>query len=79
MSRFNKLSAKKKAQVIHHFRAAAIARATQWDHEKAIEELLGQDIDIDFADYALALDCPPTLEQATTVLTEESIAAALSE
>jgi hypothetical protein len=79
MSRFNKLSAKKKAQVIHHFRAAATARATQWDHEQALEEILGRDIEIDFAAYAFGFDLPATLEQATEIISEKDIAAALSE
>lgn len=50
------LTPEQREQVLHHFRAAALARATQWDHELAIESILDREIDVDFEIYADSCD-----------------------
>lgn len=52
----NDITEDQKAKILHHFRAAVLARAVQWDHELAIEAILGHEIDIDVANWACNVD-----------------------
>jgi hypothetical protein len=38
------LTEEQKKEILHHYRAAALARATQWDHESEVERILGYEI-----------------------------------
>lgn len=52
------LTAEQKQQVLYHLRSAALARSLQWDHELAIETILGREIDADIEALAACIDAP---------------------
>jgi hypothetical protein len=49
----NEITEEQKEDILHHFRAAVLARALQWDHERAIEEMLGREINTDVQDWSI--------------------------
>jgi hypothetical protein len=56
--KLSELTPAEQLQCRKHFVQAAIHRAQQWDEEKAIELLLGHEIDVDFQNWAWGLDAP---------------------
>lgn len=50
------LPAEKLKQALYHFRAAILARAQQWDHEREIELLLDREVEIEIEDYASGVE-----------------------
>jgi len=57
----------------YHFNAAAIARATQWDHERAIEIILGREVEISEAIVELAVNVRTELPVPTGVDTDPDL------
>jgi hypothetical protein len=76
-TRFADLTPEQKAEAVSAFCEAAMHRAMQWDAESRIEAILGREIDIDFGDYASAIDSPASLESARGAFSESDIAEAL--
>ncbi len=52
------LTKEQEEQILHHARAAALARALQWDHELAIEAILGHEVELGIEDFAAGVDVP---------------------
>jgi hypothetical protein len=50
------LTEEQKAQVLHHLRAATLARALQWDHEREIELILDREIEVEIECLAAGVD-----------------------
>jgi hypothetical protein len=76
-TRFADLTPEQKAEAVTAFCEAAMHRAMQWDAESRIEAILGREIDIDFSDWAVAIDTPATFPCAVACFSESDIAAAL--
>jgi hypothetical protein len=55
----NNISEEQKTALLYQFRAAVLARATQWDHEKKIENILGYEVDIDIQEWAAGVEDHP--------------------
>jgi hypothetical protein len=49
----NEITEEQKEDILYHFRAAVLARALQWDHERAIEKMLGREINTDVQDWSI--------------------------
>lgn len=52
----NDITEEQKAALLHHFRAAVLARAVQWDHELKIETILGHEVEMDVTSWACNVD-----------------------
>lgn len=50
------LTEEQRREVCRLFRVACMRRAQQWDAESAIERILGHEIDVDIADWAINVD-----------------------
>ena len=73
------LTEEQRNKVLHHFRAAVLARALQWDHERQIELILDREIDVDIQDYAAGVDADAESlsPDDLTFIDEEELAAAI--
>lgn len=76
-TRFADLTPEQKAACVTAFCEAAMHRAMQWDAEARIEAILDREINIDFSDYAAAIDTPASLESAHGAFSQSDIADAI--
>ena len=60
----NNITEEQKTDIVYHFRSAVLARALQWDHERAIEEICDREFDIDVASWAAEVLSPSSIEDA---------------
>jgi hypothetical protein len=49
------LTPEQQAQVLHHLRAATLAHALQWDHDRKIEALLDRELELSETIESLAV------------------------
>jgi hypothetical protein len=75
------LTPEERAQVLHHLRSAALHRARQWDHELAIESILGRELELDIEFWASGIDAPADDLTAAdiTLIADEDLALILEE
>lgn len=73
------LTQDQKDKILHHFRAAALMRARQWDHELAIEEILGHEVNIEMQDWASCINDTSVEPDDLTDITWEDIQSELED
>lgn len=66
------LTEDQRSEVCKLFRLACLRRAQQWDAESAIERILGHEIDVDIADWAVNVSTSEELA-GTMVFSDQEI------
>lgn len=66
--KLSELTPEEKSDILRHFREAVRSRARQWDHEDAIERILGRDVD-DFCmeDFAAGVGDPDDTDMESLI------------
>lgn len=59
--KFMDLTAVEMVTVRDHYREAVRARIAQWDNERAIEKILGREVELNIPDIAAVVDNPSRL------------------